>query len=444
MIRRFAPAFAVVLILLVTAPSLQAQEAVPLRTWQAPIFWSPGTGVSDPSSGDPLMKISRVESESITATSPTPLPLISLAPCRLADSRSGSGFPAGYGPPSLSAALGQRSYTIIGRCTIPPEAQGVSFNFTVWAPVTRGDIRVFPAGAGTPLVSTLNWEANILAIANAAIVPLGAGGAITVQVDGPGTIDLIIDVNGYFAPQSSFCIGADCRTSWNGQDGNSVTPLPRDCAPGQVPVATGSFQWKCGNICQAAGTADCGGTTCSNILTDPDRCGACQNVCSSNHMATRTCGNGACNGTCAAGWADCDQILLSNGCETNSSTDPNNCGSCGKNCSSNHMATRTCAGGVCNGTCAAGWVDCNQNLQSDGCEINTSNDSNNCGACGNVCPPHANGTPVCSGSICTFTCNASFTNCGSLCTNTATDPTNCGACGNVCVSGHPCVAGICQ
>jgi hypothetical protein len=94
----------------------------------------------------------------------------------------------------------QRSFVITGVCGIPADAQAVSFNFSVWTPVTRGDIRVFPAGGGAPTVATMLWEANILGISNAAIVPLGTGGAITVQVDGPGTIDLIVDVNGYYSP----------------------------------------------------------------------------------------------------------------------------------------------------------------------------------------------------------------------------------------------------
>ncbi len=126
-----------------------------------------------------------------------PLQYYAVTPCRVADSRAGSGFPTGYGPPSLPAGS-QRTFVIWGRCGIPSTAVAVSFNFTVWGPVTRGDLRVFPAGGTTPLVSTLNWEANILALANAAYVPLGTSGAITVQVDGTGTIDLFFDVTGYF------------------------------------------------------------------------------------------------------------------------------------------------------------------------------------------------------------------------------------------------------
>jgi hypothetical protein len=99
----------------------------------------------------------------------------------------------------MPGAHAQRDFTITGACGIPSGAAAASLNFTVWAPVTRGDFRVFPAGSPTPTVATLNWEAGILALGNAAIVPLGAGGAITVQVDGPGTVDLILDVNGYYS-----------------------------------------------------------------------------------------------------------------------------------------------------------------------------------------------------------------------------------------------------
>jgi hypothetical protein len=127
-----------------------------------------------------------------------PFQFYALTPCRVADTRATAGFPAGYGPPSMAGGSAQRSFTITGQCGIPAGAKAVSFNFAVWIPTTRGDLRVFPAGGATPNVSTLNWEAGILALANAAVMPLGAGDAITLQVDGPGTVDIIFDVNGYF------------------------------------------------------------------------------------------------------------------------------------------------------------------------------------------------------------------------------------------------------
>jgi subtilisin family serine protease len=127
-----------------------------------------------------------------------PMKFYTVPPCRVIDTRAASPFPIGYGPPSLPGNAAQRSFVLGGPCGIPSDARAVSTNATIWAPVTRGDMRVWAAGGGVPMTSMLNWEANILALANAGILQLGTGGAITVQIDGPGTVDLILDVNGYF------------------------------------------------------------------------------------------------------------------------------------------------------------------------------------------------------------------------------------------------------
>jgi hypothetical protein len=48
-----------------------------------------------------------------------------------------------------------------------------------------------------PAVSTLNsYNGNV--VANAAIVPAGTNGAVAVYVT--NTADVILDINGYFAP----------------------------------------------------------------------------------------------------------------------------------------------------------------------------------------------------------------------------------------------------
>lgn len=116
---------------------------------------------------------------------------VNLAPCRLADTRD---LPGPYGGPVLAGGI-PRDFTITGQCGIPANATAVSFNFTVTQPVAAGHLTVWPAGGAFPPVSTLNYIAAD--VANAAIVPLGAGGAISVQP--LVATHLVIDVNGYYA-----------------------------------------------------------------------------------------------------------------------------------------------------------------------------------------------------------------------------------------------------
>ena len=82
-------------------------------------------------------------------------------------------------------------------CNIPASAQAYALNTTV-VPQGRLDfLSVWPAGQSYPTVSTLNAPKGLVT-ANAAIVPAGTNGAIAVAVGNP--TDLIIDINGYFAP----------------------------------------------------------------------------------------------------------------------------------------------------------------------------------------------------------------------------------------------------
>jgi hypothetical protein len=124
-----------------------------------------------------------------------PLIFVGVTPCRVADTR-GNGFVGAYGPPGLVANM-NRTFAITGQCGIPDGVSAVSFNFGALNVGGAGDLRVFPAGASAPLVSTMNYNASTPNIANAAVVPLGTGGGITV-LDDAVSIDLIIDTNGYY------------------------------------------------------------------------------------------------------------------------------------------------------------------------------------------------------------------------------------------------------
>jgi hypothetical protein len=61
-----------------------------------------------------------------------------------------------------------------------------------------GDLRLYPAGTGLPLVSAINYRSGQTR-ANNAVTPLGAAGDLTVHVDQPsGAVHVILDVSGYF------------------------------------------------------------------------------------------------------------------------------------------------------------------------------------------------------------------------------------------------------
>ena len=68
--------------------------------------------------------------------------------------------------------------------------------------------------------------------------------------------------------------------------------------------------------------------------------------------------------------------------EVNTGNDPNNCGHCGNICPlrPNSMAA-TCMGGQCVNTCVQGFGDCD-NQPNNGCEANLQTNLNACGGCG--------------------------------------------------------------
>ncbi|HEY2115700.1 MAG TPA: hypothetical protein VGJ51_11445, partial [Candidatus Angelobacter sp.] len=127
-------------------------------------------------------------------TDTTAMAFYPMAPCRLVDTRLAAGS---LGGPSLTAGVARTFPLLSSSCNIPATAQAYSLNFTAVPQVPLGFLTTWPAGQTQPLVSTLNAVTGAVT-ANAAIVPAGTNGDISVFVSHPS--DVIIDVNGYFAP----------------------------------------------------------------------------------------------------------------------------------------------------------------------------------------------------------------------------------------------------
>ncbi|HUO05813.1 MAG TPA: hypothetical protein VMU16_11515, partial [Candidatus Binataceae bacterium] len=127
--------------------------------------------------------------------------------------------------------------------------------------------------------------------------------------------------------------------------------------------------------------------------------------------------------SCSPGETYCGPVT---GC-VNTFGDSNNCGACGNVCGGG-MA---CLGGIC--ACPPPLFDC-----GGGTCVDTMTDSGNCGFCGNACT----GGTVCFTGACS--CPPGEVSCGGSCTSTDFDPNNCGSCGNICPPATPnCTIGTC-
>lgn len=175
----------------------------------------------------------------------------------------------------------------------------------------------------------------------------------------------------------------------------------------------------------------------TDVSTSAANCGSCGNVCPAPPNATPTCSGGTCGlGTCSSPYANCNGNS-GDGCETNVSIDLANCGGCGRVCAP-PFANPQCQSGICQiASCTSGHNDCDGQA-GNGCESLAASDVNNCGGCGNACPAPPNATPACAFSACGIgSCNNPFLNCNGTLSdgceiNSSNDMNNCGGCGHAC------------
>ncbi len=188
-----------------------------------------------------------------------------------------------------------------------------------------------------------------------------------------------------------------------------------------------------------------GGDLCgTKLLSDSQNCGACGNVCPELGdpdfpgyfvfplNAQSRCIEGRCTLACPTTFLDCNG-RIEDGCEADTTSDANNCGSCTRHCD----AGVPCIGGECG--CLPGQTACpDMNGESESFSCSNLDSIYNCGICGNAC---AEGQ-TCVGGTCQcpegqIVCNVYDIVVQSeipSCINPASDDANCGRCDNPCPS----------
>jgi Tol biopolymer transport system component len=117
-----------------------------------------------------------------------------LPPCRVLDSRRPQAGPA-------FASESPRIVSLLGLCGIPATARAISVNVTVTQATGAGHLTIGSSDRPLPSTSAINFGAGQTR-ANNAILPLPLNGLgdlrVSATVAGGGTVQVLIDVNGYF------------------------------------------------------------------------------------------------------------------------------------------------------------------------------------------------------------------------------------------------------
>lgn len=161
------------------------------------------------------------------------------------------------------------------------------------------------------------------------------------------------------------------------------------CNPVPAHTKYGCVARRCGKLkceysyadCNVDLDRGCGSDGCETSLLDPNHCGRCGKVCKSGEECRDEFSVIDCRPACA----NVGKVTCPNGACFDTLNDPDNCGGCGLRCPIvGARQQRSCSKGVCVVDCIAGFGDCNGD-PTDGCETDLSAHPSNCGACGVSC-----------------------------------------------------------
>ncbi len=124
---------------------------------------------------------------------PTALQFMPVTPCRVGDTRDVTGP---FGGPEMTAGESREFDIPQSACNVPSTAVAYLLNVTVVPNASLDYLTLWPTGETQPYVSTLNSDGRVKS--NAAIVPAGANGGVSIFVT--DATQVILDIDGYFAP----------------------------------------------------------------------------------------------------------------------------------------------------------------------------------------------------------------------------------------------------
>jgi hypothetical protein len=133
--------------------------------------------------------------KAVQVVAATSLDFHTLVPCRALDTRYGS--PLGSGTAKI--------VSLADNCGIPAGARAIAANVTIPNPATSGNVSVYPGNYPPMANGTIHFNGG-KTIANGAILPLSTDGTLSLaalaSLSSGGTVNLVLDVSGYFVPET--------------------------------------------------------------------------------------------------------------------------------------------------------------------------------------------------------------------------------------------------
>ncbi len=180
--------------------AIAQDEDLPLSNWGAPPYWTPAVAPqAERGVGGGMLARAQGMTAQAEALPSSPLPFVAIAPCRIVDTRvvTSDGF---HQPNFADDETRTFNFSASPDCPgLPATAGAYSLNVQFRPLAQLAFLTAYPSGITRPGVSTLS-AGPAAWVQNAAVVPAGTGGAIDVYCQFAGRV--VIDVNGYYGPQS--------------------------------------------------------------------------------------------------------------------------------------------------------------------------------------------------------------------------------------------------